>query len=193
MIFILTSCKATKQDTTYEKISKGQDLEKVNLISFDTFFKLWVSNKKVQKVDLNTQEIYTDNQFTYFGKPRLGLTRLKWTFFKIQTDTLTDNFPNHDEFYGSELSDYLWTKVIPKEDKELWNYNRTPQQNRMKANCANKKNKPIHNFSLSNNIVILKMTWDVECVELERLKNKTYKATYDLHTKEYKSSFTTDN
>ncbi len=107
ILFVLTSCKATKQTTTYEKVNSGQDLEKVALISFDNFFNQWVFNRKIQKVDLNIRELNKDNQFTYFGKPRLGLTRIKWTFFKVHTDTLTERFPNYKDFYGTELRDYL--------------------------------------------------------------------------------------
>jgi hypothetical protein len=185
LIFVLISCKATKQTMTYEKINSGQDLDKVTLISFDSFFNQWVFNKKIQKIDLNTQELNKDNLFTYFGKPRLGLIKTKWTFFKIYSDTLTERFPGYNDFYSAELSDYLWTKVVPKEEIDLWNYNRTTQQNKIKPNCSYKKNKPINNYTLIDNKVILTMMWEIECEELEQLKNIKYKASYNLLTKQF--------
>lgn len=184
LLFVLTSCKATKQTATYEKINSGQNLDKVALISLDSFFNQWVFNRKIQKVDLNIRELNKDNQFTYFGKPRLGLTQTKWTFFKVYSDTLTKQFPNYKDFFGDELRNYLWTKVIPKEDIDLWNYNRTTQQNTMKAKCPYKKNKPIHKYTLIDHKVILTMTWEIECEELERLKSKKYMASYNLLTKQ---------
>jgi hypothetical protein len=192
IIIILTSCKATRDVTTFEKVNNGQDLENVTLISFDNFFKHWVYNRKIQKIDLNVRELNKDNLFTYFGKPKLGLTRTKWTFFKVHSDTLTERFPNYKEFYGSELRDYLWTEVIPQDEVELWNNNRMPQQNKLKANCPYKKNKPIHNYSLIDKTVILTMKWEIECGELEGLKNKTYKASYDLLTQKHKNITTND-
>jgi hypothetical protein len=188
ILFFLTSCKATKPTVTFEKVSNGQDLEKVTLISFDNFFNQWVFNKKRQKVDQNIREIKTDNQFTYFGKPRLGITQVSWTFFKVYTDTLTERFPNYKDFYGEELRDYLWTESIPKEDVELWNFNRTTQQNKMKPNCPYKKNKPIQTYTLIDKTVILTMTWEIKCDELEKLKNKTYKAKFNLLTKKYENN-----
>ena len=187
MIFavVLTSCKTTKQTTNLNNIKSGQDLHNVELISFDNFFNQWVYNSRIQKIDLNIREIYKDNQFTYFGKPRLGLTKIKLTFFKVYSDTLIARFPNYKDFYGAELNDYLWTRVIPQEDINLWNYNRTTQQNRMKPTCPYKKNKPVQEYKLINNKVILTMTWDVECLELEQLKNKKYIASYNLLTKQY--------
>ena len=182
---VLTSCKTTKQTTNLNNIKSGQDLHNVELISFDNFFNQWVYNSRIQKIDLNIRELNKDNQFTYFGKPRLGLTQIKWTFFKVYSDTLIDRFSNYKDFYGAELRDYLWTKVIPQEDINLWNYNRTTQQNRMKPNCPYKKNKPVQEYKLINNKVILTMTWEVECLELEQLKNKKYMASYNLLTKQY--------
>jgi hypothetical protein len=185
LLWVLTSCKATKQATTYEKVTSGHDLEEVTLISFDSFFNQWVGNRRIQKVDLNLRELYEDNQFTYFGKPGLGLTRTKWTLFKVHSDTLSERFPNYTDFYGDELRDYLWTEVIPNEDIELWNSNRNTQQNKMKPNCPYKKNKPVTSFSLIDHTVILTMNWDIECEELGILKNKTNKASYKLLTKQY--------
>lgn len=185
LLFILTSCKATDQATTYEKVISGKNLDNVTLISFDSFFNQWVFNRKIQKVDLNIRELNRDNQFTYFGKPRLGLTQTKWTFFKIYSDTLTERFPNYKDFFGDELRDYLWNKVIPKEDVDLWNYYRTTQQNEIKPKCSYKKNKPINKYALVDNKVVLTMTWEIECEELEGLKNKSYKASYNLLTKQY--------
>ena len=188
ILFFLTSCKATKPTVPFEKVSNGQDLEKVTLISFDNFFNQWVFNKKKQKIEQNIREIKTDNQFTYFGKPRPGISQVSWTFFKVYTDTLTERFPNYQDFYGEELRDYLWTESIPEEDVELWNYNRTTQQNKIKPNCPYKKNKPIQTYSLIDKTVILTMTWDIKCDELEILKNKTYNATYNLLTKKYENN-----
>lgn len=190
LLFILISCKATKQTTTYEKVTSGHDLEEVTLISFDSFFNQWVGNRRIQKVDLNIRELHKDNRFTYFGKPGLGLTRTKWTLFKVHSDTLSERFPNYKDFYGDELRDYLWTEVIPNEDIELWNSNRTTQQNKMKPNCPYKKNKPVTNFSLIDKTVILTMTWDIACEELGILKNKTYKTSYNLLTKQYANEST---
>ena len=173
ILFLLSSCKATKQIVTFEKVSNGQDLEKVTLISFDNFFNQWVFNKRIQKIDLNIREIYTDSLFTYFGKPRPGITQVSWTFFKVNTDTITERFPNYKDFYGIELKDFLWTESIPEEDVELWNYNRTTQQNKMKPNCPYKKNKPIQTYSLIDKTVILTMTWEIKCDELEKLDRKS--------------------
>ncbi len=62
----------------------------------------------------------------------------------------------------------------------------------MKPNCPYKKNKLIYNYSLIAKTVILTMTWEIECGELERLKNKTYKTSYNLLTKQYDNN-STDN
>lgn len=185
ILFVLTSCTSIRQTVTYEKVTNGIDLEKIDLISFDSFFNQWVHNRRIQKIDLNIKELNKDNQFTYFGKPKHGLTKINWTYFKIHTDTLTLRLPNYNEFYGTELSDYLWTNVIPKEDIELWNKNREIQRNRMKPNCPFKKNKPVQNFSLTGNKVRIIMTWEIECSELGSLKSRTYIAYYNLLTKEY--------
>ena len=186
-VLVLTSCNTTKQTTNFEKINSGQDLDNVELISFDNFFNQWVFNRRIQKIDLNIRELNKDNQFTYFGKPRLGLTKIKWVFFKVYSDTLTERFPNYKDFYGTELSEYLWTKIIPQEDINLWNYNRTTQQNKIKPSCPYRKNKPVNEYKLINNKVILTMTWEIECLELEQIKNKKYIASYNLLTKQFDS------
>jgi hypothetical protein len=191
LLFLLASCKSTKDIATYEKVKNGEDLEKITLISFDEFFNQWVFNKKIQKIDLNIQELNTDEIFSYFGKPK-GLTYTKWALFKVHKDTIAELFPNYKDFYGTELKEYLWNKIIPKEDIELWNYSVTTQPNRIKSDCSYKKNKPIYKFSLINKKVFLTMTWDIECKELDKLKNKTYIASYNLLTKEYENN-STDN
>lgn len=185
LALVITSCKTTKQTTNLKKINSGQNLDKVELISFDNFFNQWVFNRRIQKIDLNIRELNKDNQFTYFGKPRLGLTQLKWSFFKVYSDTLTERFPDYKDFYGAELRNYLWTKVIPPEDIHLWDYHRSTQVNRKKPNCPYKKNKPVENYKIINNQVILTMTWEIECLELEQLKNKKYIASYNMLTKQF--------
>ena len=185
LLSILTACQTTKQAISYEKVTNGKDLEKIYSISVDSFLNQWVHNRKIQKVDLNVKELNKDNQYTYFGKPKLGLTKTKRTFFKVQTDTLTEHFPDYKNFYGEELIQFLWKKVIPKEDVDLWNSSRTIQQNEIKSKCPYRKNKPINHYSLIDKKVIYTMSWDIECEELEKLKNKLYKASYNLLTKEY--------
>ncbi|MBS2101281.1 hypothetical protein [Carboxylicivirga linearis] len=185
ILIVLSSCRTSKTVTSYEKVKNGKDLDNVSLISLNDFANLWCYNRRIQKIDLNTREIYKDNQFTYFGNPKLGATKLKWTFFKVCTDTLVERFPNYEEFYGSELYDFMWSEVIPKEDIELWNYNRTIHQNELRPNCPNKKNRAIHKYTLSDTKVILTMTWEIECEELKTLKNKLYKASYDLISKQF--------
>ncbi len=184
IIFILASCNSTRQ-AAYENIKSGQDLDKVNLISFDSFFNQWVFNRKVQKIDLNIREIYKDNQFIYFAKPIQVIPKEKWTFFKVYSDTLTERFPNYKDFYGSELREYLWTKVVPKEDFDLYRNNRTARDGKMFPNCPNRKNKPNSKYSLLDHRVILTVTWEVDCEDLEHLKNKIFKASYNLLTGQY--------
>lgn len=184
---LFISCITENQTSKYEKVIDGKDLEKVPLISFDAFFNQWVLNKKIQKVNLETRELNKDDKFTYFGKPSLELIGTKWLLYKVYNDTIEMNFPNYKEFYGSDLESFLWKEVVPKEDLELWNLNMYLQENNMSPKCDFKKNKPIYNYSLNDKKVILKMTLEIECEELEKLKNKTYIASYDLLLKQFEN------
>lgn len=186
---VFLGCNTTKQVTSLENITSGQDLEKVPTVSYSDLIAVWAFNKRMQKIDLNTRKLYEDNKFTYFGKPKLGVTKLKWTFFKTSSDSINQRLPNYEEFYGSDLKDFLWREVIPREDIELWNKNRTPEENKIKANCRNKNNRPKHKYTLSGTKVNLTMTWQIECEELKVLRDKSYKASYDLLTKKMEKSF----
>src|SRR5690554_4008910 len=187
VLIILTSCKTSNRTTTYDKVKSGQDLEKINSISIDKFLNQWVSNKEIQKVDLNVRELNKDDQFTYFGKPSL-LKSSKWTFFKVHTDTLTEYFPNYKDFSAPELRHHLWNEVIPKEEIELWNYNTTTQKDETVPNCCRKKNRPVFSYSLINKTVELTMTWEIDCEELNKLKNQKYTARYNLQTGQYENN-----
>ena len=186
-LFFLISCKTSEKQTKYKKVVEGSNLSKIPLISFDKFFRIWISNKKIEKIDLKTKELNKDSQFTYFGKPSIGLTQLKWTYFKVYSDTIAMKFPNYKEFYGSDLRDFLWYKVVPKEDIEFWNFNILSENSKLSSKCPYKNNKSIFNYSLKNKEIIVKMNWEIKCTALEKLKNKTYKASYNLETKEFKS------
>lgn len=183
LVIAFVACNTSKQVASLKSITNGQNLEKVPAVSYRDFISVWAFNNRMQKIDLNTRKIYEDNEYTYFGKPNLGATKLKWTFFKISSDSINKRLPNYEEFYGSDLMDFLWSEVLPKEDIELWNTNRTPPENRIKANCRNKNNRPIHKYTLLGTKVILTMTWHIECEELRVLRDKSYKASYDLLSK----------
>ena len=177
----LTACVSSQ--ASYQNISHGKDLEQVSLISFDRFFKQWVFNKKIQKIDLNIREINKDSLFTYFAKPKPGVLKPTWTFFKVYSDTLKQKFPNYQDFYGIDLKDYVWRELIPKADQDLW------WTAKRLLKCQHQTNKPIDEYSLIDHKVILTTTWKIDCSELEPLKNKKYTASYNLLTKQFENEF----
>ncbi len=170
---------------TFNTVKIGQGINKISLKPFDNFFLQWVNQRRFPKIDINTHELYSDSLFTYFGKYTIGFFKSTPTFFKVYTDTLSAQFPNYNDFYGQELENFLWKEVIPKEDRDLFNDNINIKQGQAKANCPVRKNRTKFNYSLAEKKVILTMTWDIECSELAKLKEKKYKATYNLTTKQF--------
>ena len=179
-----SSCSATKQSLTVERVAQGHDLENIGLLSFNSFFNTWMLNRSMQKVDLNSRKVFKDRTFTYFGKPTLGFSSLKWSFFKVHSDTLSDFFPNYESFYADDLSRFLWNEVVPKDEIDLWSHYRTIQDFQFRAKCPFNSNRPNERYALSGLKVILTLTWDISCKELESLKNKSHQASFDLLTGE---------
>lgn len=184
-IYLLTSCKATCPTMTFNTVKSGQDLNKIPLNSFDNFFRQRTHERRIPKIDVNVHELYRDSTFTYFGKYNIGVISSTPTFFKIYNDTLFTQFLNYNDFYGQELENFLWWDVIPNEDRDLFNNNIAIQQGQTKPSCLVSKNKSKNNYLLADKKVILTMTWEIECDELAKLKDKKYQAIYNLTTKQF--------
>jgi len=180
----LSSCSATKQSMTVERVAQGYELENIRLLSFNSFFNTWALNRSMQKIDLNSRKLFEDGTFTYFGRPSLGLFNLKWSFFKVHSDSLLDLFPNYESFYADDLSRFMWSEVVPKDEIDLWNHYRSIQDFQLRAKCPFNSNRPDERYALSGHKVVLTLNWDVRCRELESLKNKSHQASFDLHTGE---------
>lgn len=180
----LSSCSATKQSMTVEGVAQGHNLENIELLSFNSFFNTWMLNRSMQKIDLNSRKLFEDGTFTYFGKPTLGFSSLKWSFFKVHSDTLSELFPNYESFYADDLSRFLWNEVVPKDEIELWSHYRTIQDFQFRAKCPFNSNRPDERHALSDHKVMLTLIWNISCKELESLKNKSHRASFNLITGE---------
>ncbi|MBV7441658.1 hypothetical protein KRX57_09515 [Weeksellaceae bacterium TAE3-ERU29] len=187
LITLLSSCCKTKEIVTKQDIYNRQKLEQIKEISVNSFFNQWLRNKRISKIDINIKKLTEDKNFTYFLKPEVKFYKIKERFFKVNTDSLIQYFPNYSEFYSDDLYHYLNEKIIPKEEWQLWHKVGMKKLEIGDTICPSNKRNIITDYTLKDKKVFITFIWDVKCKTLETLKNKTYRASYNLITKEYKN------
>ena len=181
LYFIIHCLLASINSFSQSKIDPPNEVkEKAVLKNFDSFFKLWVNNKRIQKIDLNSHELFKDSLFTYFRQSQPKLFSNKPTYYKVYTDSLDSLMPNYRDFYGSDLSSFIWNEVIPKADVILWQSYTTSSPNHTRPKCPRRRNSYKQTYSLIDRKVVLSIKWEIDCDNLNILKDKEYKAYYNL-------------
>ncbi|WP_061285768.1 hypothetical protein [Leptospira interrogans] len=176
-ILFLISC-SIKPNISSEMVQKGENLEKIPIVSLDEFFQLWLRNQKYPKMmGINFEKLFEDKEFQYFGRTEWNrfIPVSKWRFFKIQKEILSKEFPNYESVFRDEIQGYFQNRVLPESDRKFYLD--------IKANCIDPYR---YSYTLAENKIILTMKWNAEnCEELILLKDKTYRLVYDLRKKQF--------
>lgn len=186
VILEITSCNNSKAILAYNDIQKGIGVENIKQIGIYDFFILWHANKDMSKIDLNLKLIYQDSVFTYFVKPILGFNNLKYKYYKIDSDSLSNQFPNFTSYNSQKLYYFLFQNLILKKEYNQWLSMIEVKKHQIKASCPRKKNNHSLNYELKNKKVFLTWTWNTNCDELQYLNQKKYTIYFDLITNEHK-------
>ncbi len=163
------NCATSRKSISFEKVKEGQQLSRGLEISVDQFLQIWMENRHLQKVDLNCYELYRDNTYTYFGEYTLMALSLRKNLYKIQNDSLNQQFPNYPNMDGQMIRQEFWEEVIPQSDKDI----------RKNAHCNSSSSNPKFSYELENDKIKVILEWKFRCDYITLIK-KTYLGYYDM-------------
>jgi len=167
------------------EIRSGQHLHLAKLFSATHFMEYYVAYGKIiherKYRGLIINELYKDADYTYFAREVLNDLGLV-NFFKVATRDLSGI--DYASLDGNEIRERFIEEMIPQTDKE--------RVKRKEKNCTTARYAPGFDYKYIPGAreLVITYKWKISCDHIYRIINKTYTATYSLHTRHFSNLIT---
>jgi hypothetical protein len=174
-LILFTSCGTTKETVDFAKVRNGEQLKKVNELTVEQFLQLWIKYPYPVQIDNKYNELYKDENFTYFGKANLEILRHEPNLFKVNNDSLKLKLGNYKKIDGNDIRKEFWKQIVPKTDIDTWK----------NAECKSMHSTVFYNYELVGYKISIELIWTAKC-DKRLISKKKYSGYYDLKSMKIK-------
>jgi hypothetical protein len=157
------SCGSTKTSISYREVEKGNELDKIPEVSFDTFLTRWIQKTNDER-GVSVRQVYKDSTYTYFWARGNN-------YYKVQNGRLAK--VDYTSIDGDSIRAIFYQEIIPAGDKKKGDG----------CGTASIDVDYEYDFIEQENALMIKCHYKVKC-ELIRVVNKDYTAKYTIRTGE---------